>query len=479
MLTMLSNTSYTDLCTRGVHGTKRKYLENIEKGGSVRRTKRSAKLDSWNARKSLEAGKRHQEPIATGGYIGYYRPGDGTPGTWSARHKDLETGRTKTRSLGKADDFSPADGARVLTYQQAQEVAQNWFRSLANSGFWDGGAEPDGKLSVRDVLEAYFKDAQGRGMKGIKQAMQSAAAWIMPKLGQVQVARLTRKQIEGWLHWLAESPKRLKTRAGQPQAYAEPPSTDDEIRARRDSANRVLTILKAALNFALDRELTNAAPVWQRVKPFRGTTKARVRFLKDDEQVRLVNAIEGQDFKDLVRAALLTGARLGELARLRCYDYDPCNKSVFIAKSKSGKSRHVTLNDDGARLFDEAVGKRSRPDDLIFQCSSKRKAREGAAWQKGDQARGMKQACKKAGLEYVSFHDLRHSYASLLINSGVELYVVAEQLGQADTRMVEKHYGHLLPSYKAQRIRDRLPNLRLAGRDERGQAQVQAQQASG
>jgi integrase len=53
------------------------------------------------------------------------------------------------------------------------------------------------------------------------------------------------------------------------------------------------------------------------------------------------------------------------------------------------------------------------------------------------------------------FHGLRHTYASRLAMRGVPLAVITQQLGHADTRMVEKHYGHLAPSYVADTVRAR------------------------
>jgi integrase len=71
----------------------------------------------------------------------------------------------------------------------------------------------------------------------------------------------------------------------------------------------------------------------------------------------------------------------------------------------------------------------------------------------------MKAACAKAGLDYLNFHQLRHTYASTLVNAGMPLVYVAEQLGHTDTRMVEKHYGHLAPNALADAIRKLTPKL--------------------
>ena len=57
----------------------------------------------------------------------------------------------------------------------------------------------------------------------------------------------------------------------------------------------------------------------------------------------------------------------------------------------------------------------------------------------------------------VSFHTLRHTYASLMVMDAVPLMVVARNLGHADTRMVEKHYGHLASSYVREAIRAARP----------------------
>jgi len=68
-------------------------------------------------------------------------------------------------------------------------------------------------------------------------------------------------------------------------------------------------------------------------------------------------------------------------------------------------------------------------------------------------------ACKAAGLEYISFHELRHTYATMLVNRGCPLVFVANQLGHTDTRMVEKRYGHLKDDAKAAAILAAMPTL--------------------
>ena len=87
---------------------------------------------------------------------------------------------------------------------------------------------------------------------------------------------------------------------------------------------------------------------------------------------------------------------------------------------------------------------------------------DGTKWQTSEQARPMREACAHGKIKpRVSFHTLRHTWASLAAMNGVPLMVVAKNLGHVDTRMVEKHYGHLAPSFIADAIRAGAP--RFAG----------------
>jgi integrase len=71
----------------------------------------------------------------------------------------------------------------------------------------------------------------------------------------------------------------------------------------------------------------------------------------------------------------------------------------------------------------------------------------------------MKDACEAAAIEPLGFHQLRHTYASLYLMSGGSLVALAKQLGHTTTRMVEKHYGHLADSWRAEEARKHAPSL--------------------
>ena len=155
------------------------------------------------------------------------------------------------------------------------------------------------------------------------------------------------------------SPARLRTKkdAKKPNFRELDKSDHEAIRRRRASANRTLTVLKAALNRAWREGKIPSDEAWRRVEPFEEVDAARVRYLTVAEAKRLLNACD-PDFRRLAQAALVTGARYGELTALRASDFNPDSGTIHVRTSKSGKGRHIVLNDEGVALFKSlAAGK--------------------------------------------------------------------------------------------------------------------------
>src|SRR6516165_2417850 len=170
-----------------------------------------------------------------------------------------------------------------------------------------------------------------------------------------------------------------------------------------------------------DGKITSDEP-WRRVEPFEEVNAARVRYLTVAEAQRLLNACDS-DFRALAQAALATGARYGELIALSASDFNPDSGTVHVRTSKSGKGRHIVLNDEGVALFKALAAGRSGNATLLTKP-------DGAPWKPAHQTRPMVEACKRAKINPpVSFHVLRHTWASLAIMAGGPLMVVARNLG--------------------------------------------------
>jgi len=155
------------------------------------------------------------------------------------------------------------------------------------------------------------------------------------------------------------------------------------------------------------------------------------------------------------QAALATGCRHGELARLAVADFNPITGTAHVRESKSGRGRHVILTEEGTELFKElAAGKPSNA--LLLS------PKNGKPWTHNLNQRPLREACEHARIDPpISFHILRHTYASLSVMAGMPLLVLAHNLGHRDTRMVERHYGHLAPSYVTETVRSTAPRFGL------------------
>jgi len=407
------------------------------------RTVRNPKIDTRSARVKLaERREPYWTVISAGNALGYRRGAKG--GTWIAKFRDAD-GKRHLESLGAADDARDADGLSAFSFSQAQERARTWFQRKAREQAGDF-VPLDRPYAVADALADYRADYQRRSGKATDRLDASAAAWIGPELGTVSLDKLTKARIVGWHQKIAETPPRLRTKPGVAQKHREADASPEGVRRRRSTANRVLTILKAALNHAHREGRCASDDAWRTVRAFRGADAARLRYLSDDEARRLTNACP-EDFRALVTAALLTGCRYGELAAMTGEDFSPDAGTVRVRTSKSGKPRHVVLTQEGRDFIAALAAGRAGGTRLFLR-------RNGKPWAKSEQQRPLAAACAAARIEpTVNFHGLRHTYASRLAMRSVPLAVIAAQLGHSDTRMVEKHYGHLSPSYVADTVR--------------------------
>jgi integrase len=251
---------------------------------------------------------------------------------------------------------------------------------------------------------------------------------------------------------LALVPPRKRTKRGVKQQYKDVDLSDETVkRQRRVSANRCLAQLKRALQLAREKG-KHVNDDWKRAKMFQRVEAPRESFLTVAEAGRLVNAC-GPDLRELVQAGLVTGCRYGELGRLKVGDFNPDSGTLQIRISKTGKMRHVYLADEGVAFFAGLTAGRQGGDRMF--------SRE---WGRSQQNRPMREACLRAKIDPpIGFHQLRHTWASLAVMGGVPLMVVARNLGHVDTQMVEKHYGHLAPSFISDAIKAGAPQFGFAG----------------
>ena len=428
---------------------------------------RHARLESPSARGRLKRRRQpHWQALVEGKVHLGWQCWKGEPaGRWMLRryigkHKSGKDdsklfAKYRISTLGLADDADAADGASVLNYEQAKAKA------LAMIGAQDGDAGSAVVRTVRQAMDHYmeFKRAEG---KSVADVLSRGTVHILPPLGDLLISELSAKELRDWLATMAASPAQMRRKKNGKAQYRAAPGDDEAIRRRRATANRVLTMLKAILNHAYDEGHVSHRDAWGRkLKPFENADAARIRYLSIAEANRLINACD-TEFRPLVRAALETGARYSELARLEVVDFNPDSGTIAVRKSKSGEARHIILTDEGAAFFKAQCAGRAGHELMFAHTIELRNSTKPtkAPWKTAEQARPMRQANERAKLKpSISFHGLRHTWASHAVMNGVPLIIVAKNLGHKDTRMVEKHYGHLAPSYVADAIRAGAPKF--------------------
>jgi integrase len=390
--------------------------------------------------------------IGKGLSLGYRKGLNG--GTWIGRYESTDTGRRKS-ALGLADDLVDADGVRVFSFDQAQIAAQDWLAKVIEA---ETGEVVAGSYTVAQAMTDYLKDRERVRRKELSRTRSVVNAHIVPALGHVELAKLTHGKVKAFRDSLAEAMPRVRNKPNATeQAYRQiDPSDADALRKRQATANRILTVLKAALNHAYRENRVGSKAAWEKISPFREVDVPKVRYLTVDECKALIDACPS-DFRAMVRGALYTGCRYGELTAMRVDAFNPDANTIHVERSKSGKGRYIPLTEEGAAFFASIAGERKVNEPMFTHAEG---PREDEAWEHSQQRYWMLQACETAKIApAVGFHILRHTYASQLAMNGTPMPVIAALLGHADTRMTEKHYGHLSPSYVADTLRANLPSF--------------------
>ena len=226
---------------------------------------------------------------------------------------------------------------------------------------------------------------------------------------------------------------------------------DDELRKRKKTFNSLVSILRGAFQIAWDNGNLESDRPLRCLKRLPNVDRPRTIYLSRDECRRLISA-SGPDLKVLVRAALYSGCRIRELTALRVRDVLMGQKCIFISFPKGHRARHVFLPTEGTHFFESiAAGRHSG--DVLFR------KQNGRAWG-GEYKDYFRAARDRANLpQLLTFHGLRHTYASQLIENGAPHAVVAAQLGHVDIRTVCSTYGHLTSSLREREVQRHSENI--------------------
>ena len=218
--------------------------------------------------------------------------------------------------------------------------------------------------------------------------------------------------------------------------------SDGYVLARRKAGvvNGTINREIAALNHMLHL-------AWRRFKMLRHRpfierlTEAgpRERELSEAEEAKLL-PVCGQDLRDLIEAALMTGMREGELIRLRRGQVDLAERLINFPPTKKGLRRLMPVNERLYYLLCRRYAGLS-PEDLLFSLVSK-------PWQRWHIRNRLQVAIRKAGIPAMRFHDLRHTAASRLRRAGADMDHIRKVLGH---RGIQTTQGYV--HYEADQLR--------------------------
>jgi len=205
-----------------------------------------------------------------------------------------------------------------------------------------------------------------------------------------------------------------------------------------DSLRRELGLLRRAFNVAIEEwEFCKDNPVPKVLKTLGKEDSKRVRFLSPEESQRLMLALPAW-LRPMVILARHTGLRRGNLVALAWEHIDFERAVIMIPETKNSDPIGIPLTKTAQKTLKDLQAVRYLHSPYVF-CDN-----DGKPHSKNRVSVAFKRACKRGNVDNFRFHDLRHDFASMLVQSGVPIQVVKELLGHKDLRMTMR-YAHLAP----------------------------------
>lgn len=367
-----------------------------------------------------EEGIRRMTRRTTGGSIDYHAPRN----LWRARY------------IG-------SDGRRHALYRRTEKLAQQALRAALSDA--DNGVRPvNQQLTVGAFLDNWLEHhvKPSRRPRTYESYAETVRRYIAPSIGRVPLAKLEPEHVQGML-------ARLRGQRGQLSATTK---------------RYVYAVLRIALGRALKqgRVVRNVCTLSDPPPRLRHELQPLNR-----EQVRaLLDGVSGDRLRALYVAALGTGLRQGELLALRWQDIDMQAGTLAV---------RATLQ-RGTRVLAEPKTERSRrtvrlPRQVVAALAAHREQQavvplsglvfvteKGTALDSRNVTRYLQRHLARLGLPRQRFHDLRHAFATLALESGADLHEVARGLGHTTIRTTADTYGHFTEAM-AQQLANRMDDV--------------------
>lgn len=282
--------------------------------------------------------------------------------------------------------------------------------------------------SFKDLSVEYLKlSHETKRVKTSSEYQSMINKYLLPNFANRKLSSVTKKDLEKLHSSLKEIPYR---------------------------ANRILQLLSSMFNLAISWNWLDKNPV-KDIKKFK--EDRRHRFLSDSEITKLIEVLNQQKSQagvNIIKLILLTGSRKGEVFSARWQDFD-FESGVWIkpaSLTKQNKTSYIPLNKEALKILvemrkniikDEDL--KNTPEDQIISNQTYLFYNPKTKSNIVDIKKFWQKICKQAGIENARIHDLRHTFASSLVNSGVGLEVIGKLVGHSNTKTTER-YSHLINS---------------------------------
>lgn len=302
----------------------------------------------------------------------------------------------------------------VFTLAQAREIARQHLASARV------GRDPQAdkrarraEMCFRELAERFLQFAEERGKKTVRHDRQRLRDHVLPAIGNMRLSEITLRQ----LHAL------------QSQIV---------VKTSNSTANRCMALIKRILSLAVAWELLVQSPA-RNLKHLKEPAPRDIALTP--EQCRALLAACDADTNPyvaaLIKLALLTGRRIGELLAARWTQFNPARRTLEVPQTKAGEPQIVYLSPAAMAVLQGlpriegnqhiiAGGKTGAPLNYYRR-----------AWLR---------ILKRAGLDYFPPHGLRHSFASMLVADGVPLETVGALLGHKSS-VTTRRYAHHRPEH--------------------------------
>ena len=214
--------------------------------------------------------------------------------------------------------------------------------------------------------------------------------------------------------------------------------------------NRNLALLKKMFNLAIDWGHAKENPV-RKVKFFSEKDNLKERILTREEEARLLEK-SADHLRPIIVTALHTGMRRGEILSMEWNQVDLVKRNIRVDKTKSGKTRYIPINHV---VYAELIGLKARngKSEHVFLNPMTHSPIH-------DVKTAFNAATRRAGIKGLRFHDLRHTFASRLVEGGTDLITVKDLLGHHSV-LITQRYTHSRSDQKMSAVQ-RLAEVEVA-----------------